>query len=73
MFVAFPASFHWCFSQKKNSHDCGVPPTSLSITQKVNDKCYARCVTKPSTALSSSEEVRIQLCLSHAVKKILLD
>lgn len=30
-----------------------------SNTQKTNDKCYAKCVTKPSTSLSSSEEVRM--------------
>ena len=35
-----------------------VPPT-LFLTQKTNDKCYAKCITKPSTSLSSSEEVRI--------------
>ena len=41
---------------------CGArstsPPT-LFLTQKTNDKCYAKCITKPSTSLSSSEEVRI--------------
>jgi len=29
------------------------------VTQKTNDKCFAKCVTKPSTSLSSSEEVRM--------------
>jgi Tim10/DDP family zinc finger len=35
--------------------------------QKTNEKCYAKCVTKPSTSLSSSEEVRrlIQNLISH--------
>ena len=32
-----------------------VSPSSYE--QKVNDKCYAKCVPKPGTSLSSSEEV----------------
>jgi len=34
-----------------------TPPKSHK--QKTNDKCFAKCVTKPSTSLSSSEEVRM--------------
>jgi import inner membrane translocase subunit TIM13 len=62
----FACFFPLVFQSKKKtrSHDCGVPPSSLSIIQKTNDKCYAKCVTKPSTSLSGSEEVRrFPLCL----------
>ena len=38
------------------SHSAVV--SNPSLTQKTNDKCFAKCVTKPSTSLSSSEEVR---------------
>lgn len=36
---------------------CFLSPNALGL-QKVNDKCYAKCVPKPGTSLSSSEEVR---------------
>ena len=38
------------------------PPSPLydstcSVIQKANDRCFLKCVTKPGTSLSSSEEV----------------
>jgi hypothetical protein len=38
---------------------------AFHLTQKTNDKCYTKCVTKPSTSLSSSEEVRVHSCFWH--------
>ena len=32
-------------------------PTTHSLFQKINEKCFYKCVTKPSTSLSGSEEV----------------
>jgi Tim10/DDP family zinc finger len=37
--------------------------------QKTNEKCYAKCVTKPSTSLSSSEEVRLRRNLFHSAQR----
>ena len=37
-------------------------------TQKTNEKCFQKCVTKPGSALSGSEEVR-QLSLTTSVPK----
>ena len=34
-----------------------------SSIQTINEKCFLKCVTKPSTSLSGSEEVRV--LLSH--------
>ncbi len=41
------------------SHVCSFDRRSYNRSlQKTNDKCFAKCVTKPSTSLSGSEEVR---------------
>ncbi|OCB84923.1 hypothetical protein A7U60_g8145 [Sanghuangporus baumii] len=29
------------------------------LINKINEKCFAKCITKPSTSLSSSEEARV--------------
>jgi import inner membrane translocase subunit TIM13 len=29
------------------------------LLESLTDKCYMKCVTKPGTSLSSSEEVRV--------------
>ncbi|KAF9930593.1 hypothetical protein FBU30_000296 [Linnemannia zychae] len=35
------------------------------LINKINEKCFARCVTKPSTSLSGSE----QTCLSNCMDR----
>ncbi|KAI0059177.1 hypothetical protein BV25DRAFT_1829217 [Artomyces pyxidatus] len=35
------------------------------LINKTNDKCFAKCVTKPSTSLSSSEETCLVRCLDR--------
>jgi hypothetical protein len=41
------------------AHHSRAKHITCELTQKTNDKCFAKCVTKPSTSLSSSEEVRM--------------
>ncbi|KAI0029757.1 Tim10/DDP family zinc finger-domain-containing protein [Vararia minispora EC-137] len=33
------------------------------LIQKINDKCFQKCITKPSTSLSNSEQVCLERCL----------
>ncbi|TFY74994.1 hypothetical protein EWM64_g9016 [Hericium alpestre] len=35
------------------------------LMNKTNEKCFAKCVTKPSTSLSSSEETCLARCLDR--------
>ncbi|KAH9972718.1 Tim10/DDP family zinc finger-domain-containing protein [Lactifluus volemus] len=35
------------------------------LINKTNEKCYAKCVTKPSTSLSSSEETCLSRCFDR--------
>ncbi|KAI0297282.1 Tim10/DDP family zinc finger-domain-containing protein [Multifurca ochricompacta] len=35
------------------------------LINKTNDKCYAKCVTKPSTSLSGSEETCLSRCFDR--------
>ncbi|KAH8981602.1 Tim10/DDP family zinc finger-domain-containing protein [Lactarius hatsudake] len=35
------------------------------LINKTNDKCFAKCVTKPSTSLSSSEETCLSRCFDR--------
>ncbi|EIM90849.1 uncharacterized protein STEHIDRAFT_165331 [Stereum hirsutum FP-91666 SS1] len=35
------------------------------LMNKTNEKCYAKCVTKPSTSLSGSEETCLARCLDR--------
>ncbi|KAI0259853.1 Tim10/DDP family zinc finger protein [Gloeopeniophorella convolvens] len=35
------------------------------LINKTNDKCFLKCVTKPSTALSSSEETCLSRCFDR--------
>ena len=37
--------------------------TETYALQKINEKCFLKCVTKPSTSLSGSEEVRLYMIL----------
>lgn len=35
------------------------------LMNKMNEKCFARCVTKPGTSLSSSEEGCLSRCMDR--------
>jgi len=35
------------------------------LMNKTNEKCFAKCVTKPSTSLSGSEETCLARCLDR--------
>ncbi|CCM04693.1 uncharacterized protein FIBRA_06879 [Fibroporia radiculosa] len=35
------------------------------LMNKTNEKCYAKCVTKPSTSLSGSEETCLSRCMDR--------
>ncbi|KAF8274811.1 Tim10/DDP family zinc finger-domain-containing protein [Lactarius quietus] len=35
------------------------------LINKTNDKCFAKCVTKPSTSLSGSEETCLSRCFDR--------
>jgi len=35
------------------------------LINKTNEKCFAKCITKPSTQLSSSEETCLSRCLDR--------
>ncbi|KAH8080892.1 Tim10/DDP family zinc finger-domain-containing protein [Filobasidium floriforme] len=35
-----------------------------TLINKINENCFAKCVTKPSTSLGSSEETCLSRCLS---------
>jgi len=35
------------------------------LMNKSNEKCFAKCVTKPSTSLSGSEETCLSRCLDR--------
>jgi len=35
------------------------------LMNKTNEKCFLKCVTEPSTSLSSSEEKCLSLCLER--------
>ncbi|ETW82940.1 mitochondrial import inner membrane translocase, partial [Heterobasidion irregulare TC 32-1] len=35
------------------------------LMNKANEKCFAKCVTKPSTSLSGSEETCLARCLDR--------
>ncbi|GJE85655.1 mitochondrial import inner membrane translocase subunit TIM10/DDP [Phanerochaete sordida] len=35
------------------------------LMSKVNDKCYLKCVTKPGTSLSASEETCLSRCMDR--------
>ncbi|THH04225.1 hypothetical protein EW145_g5679 [Phellinidium pouzarii] len=35
------------------------------LINKINDKCFYKCVTKPSTALSGSEETCLSRCMER--------
>ncbi|KAI0048980.1 hypothetical protein FA95DRAFT_1604790 [Auriscalpium vulgare] len=39
--------------------------SAQELINKTNDKCFAKCVTKPSTALSGSEETCLARCLDR--------
>lgn len=43
----------------------------ITVTQKTSEKCYAKCVPKPGTSLTSSEEARsvfeMFVVMSHRV------
>mmetsp|Transcript_19775 Transcript_19775/g.23981 ORF Transcript_19775/g.23981 Transcript_19775/m.23981 type:complete len:82 (+) Transcript_19775:193-438(+) len=39
--------------------------TLQEMLQKINEKCFAKCVTKPGSSLSSSE----QRCLAYCVDR----
>ena len=36
-----------------------VPRALLTSLQKITEKCYVKCVTKPGSSLSGSDEVRL--------------
>ncbi|CAE6377003.1 unnamed protein product [Rhizoctonia solani] len=40
--------------QRPGAHKC-----------KINEKCFAKCVTKPSTSLGSSEETCLSRCMDR--------
>ncbi|CAE6532397.1 unnamed protein product [Rhizoctonia solani] len=35
------------------------------LINKINEKCFAKCVTKPSTSLGSSEETCLSRCMER--------
>ncbi|KDN38411.1 hypothetical protein RSAG8_09505, partial [Rhizoctonia solani AG-8 WAC10335] len=35
------------------------------LINKINEKCFAKCVTKPSTSLGSSEETCLSRCMDR--------
>ncbi|OJA09776.1 hypothetical protein AZE42_07223 [Rhizopogon vesiculosus] len=39
--------------------------SAQELINKTNEKCFAKCVTKPGSALSSSEETCLSRCLER--------
>ncbi|KAG9101007.1 hypothetical protein FS749_011090 [Ceratobasidium sp. UAMH 11750] len=35
------------------------------LINKINEKCFAKCITKPSTSLGSSEERCLSMCMER--------
>ncbi|KAL5526039.1 TIM13 [Sanghuangporus baumii] len=35
------------------------------LINKINEKCFAKCITKPSTSLSGSEETCLSRCMDR--------
>ena len=35
------------------------------LLNKTNEKCYAKCITKPGSSLSSSEEICLARCMDR--------
>ncbi|KAG9127174.1 Mitochondrial import inner membrane translocase subunit Tim13 [Ceratobasidium sp. 392] len=35
------------------------------LINKINEKCFAKCITKPSTSLGSSEERCLSMCMDR--------
>ena len=42
----------------------GFASTNYCYCKKCNEKCFQKCVTKPGSSLSSSEEVRLTTLFS---------
>jgi import inner membrane translocase subunit TIM13 len=40
---------------------------SCSISQTITDKCFAKCVQKPGSALDSSENKCLNLCMDRFI------
>lgn len=72
--------------KRAGAHERTSPPVCSyhpsPATQKCNEKCYAKCVTKPGSSLSGSEQVcpvprislsnthtSMQTCLSHCLQR----
>ena len=45
----------------------GGPASALTLSQTVREKCFAKCVTKPGTSLSSGETTCISRCTDRYV------
>lgn len=83
-------AFRDCSSQRAGAYKCVVSTVAISAYsnkgfQKTNEKCFAKCIAKPGTSLSSSEEAgapteftrkmltfsHIQTCLSRCLERYL--
>ena len=45
--------------------DCSCASLSLSLFQKITDKCFNRCVLKPNTRLDDSEKMCTAKCMDR--------
>ena len=44
---------------------CPTAPRALRLSQKITDKCFTRCVYKPSTRLDDSEKMCTAKCMDR--------